>query len=150
MLLSHSDDVADHELFAKKFGCQRMMHAADGARRLGLEQIIDGEEELRLDDDLVVIPTPGHTAGHMVLLVDERFLFTGDHLYFNRVRERLSASEDYCWHSWPQQIESMARLLQYRFDWVLPGHGQAVHLPTDVMHDQLAALVARMRGAAKR
>ena len=38
----------------------------------------------------------------------------------------LSASEDYCWYSWPQQAESMERLADYRFEWVLPGHGQRV------------------------
>ena len=74
MLLTHRDDVADHELFAEKFGCERVMHAADGARRLGLERIIEGEEELRLDDDLIVIPTPGHTRGHVVFLYRQKFL----------------------------------------------------------------------------
>jgi glyoxylase-like metal-dependent hydrolase (beta-lactamase superfamily II)/ferredoxin len=150
IFLTHRDDVADAARYARHFGARRFIHRAELASQPGAETVLEGGESQRLTDGFIVIPTPGHTAGHMVLLVDERFLFTGDHLYFNRVRERLSASEDYCWHSWPQQIESMARLLQYRFDWVLPGHGQAVHLPTDVMHDQLAALVARMRGAAKR
>ncbi len=34
MLLTHRDDVADHERFAKEFGCQRVMHADDSARKL--------------------------------------------------------------------------------------------------------------------
>lgn len=45
MLLTHKDDVADHELFAKKFGCERVMHADDGAGKFGIERIIAGEEE---------------------------------------------------------------------------------------------------------
>jgi len=29
MLLTHKDDVADHELFRKRFECERVMHAGD-------------------------------------------------------------------------------------------------------------------------
>src|SRR5206468_10345350 len=68
MFLTHRDDVADHELFARRFGCKRIMHADDGARSLGVEQIVEDEQEVQLDEDLVAIPTPGHTRGHMVLL----------------------------------------------------------------------------------
>src|SRR5213594_1317860 len=64
--LSHTDDVADH--------------AADGASRLGVELVVDGTAPVPVDADLVVIPTPGHTRGHLVLLYRDRFLFTGDHL----------------------------------------------------------------------
>jgi len=52
MLLTHRDDIADHELFRKKFDCVRTMHAADGATRLAVEQTLDGEEEVSLDEDL--------------------------------------------------------------------------------------------------
>ena len=38
----------------------------------------------------------------------------------------------------------MARLLDHRFDWVLPGHGERIHLPADEMRRQLADLVERM------
>src|SRR5947208_1400563 len=37
MFLTHKDDIADHRRFAQKFGCQRVMHADDGASRLGVE-----------------------------------------------------------------------------------------------------------------
>ena len=75
MLLTHRDDVADHELFRKKFGCERIMHADDGAARLGVERIISGEDEVQLDNDLLVIPTPGHTRGHVVFLYQEKISF---------------------------------------------------------------------------
>src|SRR6185503_15812003 len=58
MLLTHRDDVADHKLFRNKFGCERVMHAEDGAARIGVERVIEGEEPVRLDDDLLIIPTP--------------------------------------------------------------------------------------------
>src|SRR5918995_206797 len=44
MLLTHKDDVADHELFRKRFGCERVMHSDDGAKRFGVEQVIEGTE----------------------------------------------------------------------------------------------------------
>src|ERR1051325_5416619 len=34
MLLTHKDDIADHELFRERFDCIRIMHVDDGARRL--------------------------------------------------------------------------------------------------------------------
>src|SRR5713101_5215696 len=43
MFLTHRDDIADHERFFAKFGCERIMHAADGGRSLGIERIIEGE-----------------------------------------------------------------------------------------------------------
>ena len=42
----------------------------------------------------------------------------------------------------------MRRLLDFRFEWVLPGHGQRVHLPADEMQRQLDELVKRMRLSA--
>ncbi len=75
MFLTHRDDVADHARFADVLGCERLMHVDDGAKRLGIEHAIQGEEELAWDDELVVIPTPGHTRGHMVLLYRNRVSF---------------------------------------------------------------------------
>jgi glyoxylase-like metal-dependent hydrolase (beta-lactamase superfamily II) len=92
----------------------------------------------------LAVPTPGHTEGHCCLLAAGRYLFTGDHLWWDRDRRRLSASRSYCWHSWEQQKTSMERLTSYTFEWVLPGHGQRVHLPADRMRQELRRLVARM------
>ena len=83
--------------------------------------------------------------GHCVLLFQDRFLFTGDHLDWDRDEKELSASEDYCWYSWPQQAESMEWLAAYRFEWVLPGHGQRVHLPEGEMREQIVRLAKSMR-----
>ena len=120
MVLSHRDDVADHAAYHVRFGCERVMHRADGFACL--ERLVDGDEPIRLAEDLLLIPTPGHTAGSTCLLYRE-FLFTGDHLWWNPARERLSASRTYKWHSWPRQLDSLEKLLAFDFTWVLPGHG---------------------------
>src|ERR1700687_2309998 len=58
MFLSHSDDVADHARFAERFGCERIMHANDGARKLGMDWIVEGEEDVNIDRVLLIIHTP--------------------------------------------------------------------------------------------
>lgn len=124
MFLTHRDDIADHAAFHQEFKLTRIMHAADGAERLGMESVIEGSAQVRLDDDLIAIPVPGHTRGHMVLLYRNKFLFTGDHLAWSPARETLTAFRSACWYSWPEQTRSMKKLLDYDFEWVLPGHGR--------------------------
>jgi glyoxylase-like metal-dependent hydrolase (beta-lactamase superfamily II) len=104
--------------------------------------VLDGDEAFDLAPDFTVIPTPGHTAGHCCLLFRERFLFTGDHLDWDRKSQRLAASETYCWYSWPRQLESVHRLAGFSFEWVLPGHGQRVHLRAGQMRQEVLRLVA--------
>ena len=145
MFLTHRDDVADHARFAEKFGGVRVMHGADGASRLGIECVLEGEEEIQLDRDLIAIPTPGHTRGHAVLLYQNRFLFTGDHLAWSPERETLTAFRSVCWYSWDEQIRSMEKLLSHSFEWVLPGHGRIHHYSRDNMRTHLERCISWMR-----
>jgi len=146
MLLTHRDDVADHEKFHERFGCDRVLHHADigsGTRSVELQPA--GLDPVTLAPDLLMIPTPGHTRGHAVFLYRDRFLFTGDHLAWSEARGHLYAFRSACWYSWTEQIRSMERLLDYRFEWVLPGHGRPVHLPAEAMHASLEKCVAWMK-----
>jgi len=145
MLLTHRDDVADHEKFREKFGCERVMHVDDGAARLGVERIVSGEAAVSLDNDLLLIPTPGHTRGHVVFLYKNKFLFTGDHLAWSPARETLTAFRSVAWYSWPRQIESMEKLRQHEFEWVLPGHGSIHHDTKPNMRYHLASCIAWMK-----
>jgi glyoxylase-like metal-dependent hydrolase (beta-lactamase superfamily II)/ferredoxin len=144
VFLTHQDDVADADRYARHFQAERIIHRLELDAQPDAERVLDGDEPIELAPGFVAIPTPGHTAGHMVLLVVDRYLFTGDHLAWDRDEGRLTAFRDYCWHSWTQQRRSMARLLDYSFEWVLPGHGQRVHLPAKRMRSELAAQVERM------
>jgi glyoxylase-like metal-dependent hydrolase (beta-lactamase superfamily II)/ferredoxin len=124
MFLTHRDDVAEHAAFARRFGCERVLHERDiTAGTRSIERKIGGSDPVRLDGELLAIPTPGHTPGHSVLLYKEKFLFTGDHLAWSKRRRHLIAFRDACWFSWTEQIRSMERLLDFSFEWVLPGHG---------------------------
>ncbi len=127
MFLTHRDDVADHARFHAVFGCERILHAADADARAGtrdLERRLEGAEPIRLDEDLLAIPVPGHTRGSTALLYGETFLFTGDHLWGDEDTGRLGMSRSVCWYSWREQVASLRRLLDHRFEWVLPGHGR--------------------------
>jgi glyoxylase-like metal-dependent hydrolase (beta-lactamase superfamily II)/ferredoxin len=144
MLLTHADDVADHEEIARRFGCERVMHEDDiDAGTAGVERRLRGRDAVRLAADLLAIPTPGHTRGHTVFLYRDEFLFTGDHL--EGEAGRLDAFRDYCWYSWPEQVRSMERLTEFRFEWVLPGHGGRFHAPADEMRAELERCIARMK-----
>ena len=145
MLLTHKDDVADHDRFAAKFHCQRIMHADDGADRRGLETVIRGEDAFEIDRDLIAIPVPGHTRGHMVFLYQNKFLFTGDHLAWSPNRNSLIAFRSACWYSWTEQTRSMEKLLDYDFEWVLPGHGRIHHDSPAKMREALRDCIDWMK-----
>jgi glyoxylase-like metal-dependent hydrolase (beta-lactamase superfamily II)/ferredoxin len=143
MFLTHRDDVADHDKFHGKFGCHRIIHRAD-ARGLQVEQLLEGSDPVQLSPDLLAIPVPGHTRGHVVLLYRDKFLFTGDHLAWSDRSSRLVAFRSVTWYSWREQTESMKRLLNYGFEWVLPGHGRRARRPPAVMRQRLEECVEWM------
>lgn len=145
IFLTHRDDVADAERFAEHFGSRRVIHRDELSFQPNAEVVLDGPGPWDLAPGFLAIPTPGHTKGHCVLLFQDRFLFTGDHLSWDRDERRLSASENYCWYSWAQQVESIERLTEFRFEWALPGHGQKVHLPADEMRKQILRLAESIR-----
>lgn len=146
MLLTHQDDVADHEKYHQRFGCERVLHRDDvRSSTSGVERKVEGSEPVEIQPGLVMIPTPGHTKGHSVYLWREKFLFTGDHLAWSEDRGHLYAFRSACWYSWSEQIRSMERLLAFRFEWVLPGHGRPVRLTSDAMHASLKTCIAWMK-----
>lgn len=145
IFLTHRDDVADAARYAEHFQARRILHRNELSSQPDAELLLDGAGPWQLETEFLAISTPGHTKGHCVLLFQDRFLFTGDHLDWDRDEQRLVASEDYCWYSWPRQAESIERLADYRFEWVLPGHGQKVHLSADEMREQILSLADSMR-----
>ena len=106
MVLSHRDDVADQAAFARRFGCERVMHA-DDAGTLAIEHRVTGRDPIVFDEELTIVPVPGHTRGSIALLYRDKFLFTGDHLWWDEVDERLDMGRDVCWYSWSEQVHSL-------------------------------------------
>lgn len=145
MFLTHRDDVADHEKWARRFGCRRVMMRADiGPATRDVEVPLDGDAPIALAPDLVVVPTPGHTRGSACLHWRDRYLFTGDTLAWDPVAEHLYAFEDACWYDWDVLRDSLRQLADLRFRWVLPGHGAPVSASPEAMREYILACIARM------
>ncbi len=153
LYLTHQDDVADHEKFHQHFGCDRILHQQDitsGTKNVEIQPT--GTEPFALADNLLIIPQPGHSRGHTVLLYKGKYLFTGDHLAWSARLEQLHAFRDFCWDSWPRQIKSMKALADYTsnyaFEWVLPGHGRRFSAPTKDMAAQMQQCIQWMESVA--
>jgi glyoxylase-like metal-dependent hydrolase (beta-lactamase superfamily II)/ferredoxin len=146
LYLTHRDDVADHQKFHDHFGCDRILHSEEintGTR--GVEQQLEGQAAIDLAADLKIIVVPGHTPGHTVLLYRDQILFTGDHLAWSRQQNHLVGFREACWYSWPEQIQSMEKLTQYEFEWVLPGHGRRYHADKITMQKSLHQCIDWMK-----
>lgn len=138
MYLTHRDDVADHQKFAEHFKCDRILHTDDIlASTRDVEIKLTGNKPFELTPDLLIIPVPGHSKGHTVLLYKNKFLFTGDHLAWSDRLQQLIAFRDFCWYSYSEQIKSMRKLANYSFEWVLPGHGRRHHADVEMMKVQM-------------
>lgn len=145
LYLTHKDDVAEHQKYRDHFGCDRILHAEElGSNIREVEIKLTGSEPYQLADDLLIISVPGHTKGHTVLLYNHKFLFTGDHLAWSDELNHLSAFPQVCWYSWPEQIQSMRKLANYSFEWVLPGHGRRYHADRETMRQQMQECIAWM------
>ncbi len=142
IFLTHKDDVADADKYAAHFGAKRIIHQADAEVAPTAERVIGGEETVRIGSEFQIIPVPGHTAGSLVLLYRERFLFTGDHLWWDSHTKSLEAPTRLVWRKWVL-IDSLRKLLDYPFEWVLAGHGDRICLPPFEMHAALRDLIRR-------
>lgn len=144
LYLTHRDDVADHQKFRDHFGCDRILHRDDINRSTqSIEIQMAGNDPFQLAPDLLILPVPGHTRGHTVLL-HHSFLFTGDHLAWSSALNQLQAFRSVCWYSWSEQTRSMRRLGEYDFEWVLPGHGRRFHADLETMRQQMQVCVQWM------
>ena len=138
LYLTHRDDVADHQKFHDHFGCDRILHADE--INLGTQSVeikLTGSDPVQLEPELLIIPVPGHTKGHTVLLYQNKFLFTGDHLAWSARQNQLVGFREACWYSWAELQRSMQKLANYSFEWVLPGHGRRYHADSQIMHQEM-------------
>lgn len=147
IFLTHRDDVADAAKYAARFAAERIIHRLELSAQPDAERVLDGFDPIALSPQFLAIPTPGHTRGHCALLYRGQFLFSGDHIWWSRNCARLNASRDVCWHSWKEQVDSVALLSRYSFEWVLPGHGEKVYFPRAEMRSQVARLIAAVQAA---
>lgn len=140
VFLTHEDDVADAAKYADRFGATRIIHRADAEVMPDAEWIVDGAETIDLTPLFRLIPVPGHTPGSCALLYKDRFLFTGDHLWWDPETRSLDAPRRLVWRS-RALVHSIRKLVDYRFEWVLAGHGDRIKLSPEEMREHLRVLV---------
>lgn len=145
MYLTHRDDIADHQKFRDRFKCDRILHETEiSSDTRDVEIKLSGFAPYPLGTDLLIIPVPGHTKGHTVLLYKNKFLFTGDHLAWSEHLNQLIAFRRFCWYSWSEQVKSMQKLANYCFEWVLPGHGRRYHGDVETMRQKMEQCISWM------
>ena len=146
LYLTHRDDVADHQKFHDCFACNRLIHHDDVTESTkDVEIVLKVNATIDFATDLQIIPMPGHTKGHTILLYKNRYLFTGDHLAYSARLGHLTGFINFCWYSWNKQTESMKKLLQYpNIDRILPGYGRRYHQDAQVMHQAIKHCIAWM------
>lgn len=146
VLLTHRDDVADADRYAERFGARVWIHQADRSAAPYATDVVAGLDPVEVQAGVQLVPIPGHTRGSVAFVLDDRFLFSGDSLFWHRRRGDLAVHERFTWYSLPAQIESLARLAELaQFSYVLAGHGDRRETTVDDMHRRLTALVARYR-----
>jgi glyoxylase-like metal-dependent hydrolase (beta-lactamase superfamily II)/ferredoxin len=147
IFLTHEDDIGDTPRYAKHFRAKRVIHRADADAQPDAEWIIDGLDPVEALPDFRIIPVPGHTDGSMALLYRNRYLFTGDHMAWDREITGLRLATVYVWKESALRRSATA-LLEYPFEWILPGHGDRMYLPADRMREELRLLLARREARA--
>ena len=142
IFLTHEDDVADAARYARRFGARRIIHRADVHAMPEAEVIIEGPEPRSYSEDFRIIPVPGHTAGSLCLLHRDRFLFTGDHLWWDPEARELASPQQLVWNA-EALHRSIEQLTNCSFEGVLAGHGGRVWLPQSEMRAAVRELVER-------
>ncbi|MGZ7043988.1 MAG: MBL fold metallo-hydrolase [Methanobacterium sp.] len=86
------------------------------------EKILPYPENHKIGD-IEVIPTPGHTPGHVCLLYND-VLFVGDLLRTSKGKIMPMRS----FMNWNDSLlmESIAKINNYDFEWICPAHGEPV------------------------
>ncbi|GAB2215250.1 hypothetical protein Droror1_Dr00019631 [Drosera rotundifolia] len=116
----HRDDIADLEKWSKRLNCERNLHSTEVQEStVGVERKLEGTGPWNLYPDIELIHTPGHTEGSVCLYHKSlKVLFTGDDLAW--LGSRLHIWETFNWFSVPLQLESVKKLLNLDFEWILP------------------------------
>lgn len=71
VLLTHRDDVGAAARYAEELGAEVLIHQRDADAAPFATTIARGDHPVSVADGIEAIPTPGHTAGHLMFLVDD-------------------------------------------------------------------------------
>lgn len=144
VLLTHLDHVAHGRQYADALGARLWIHEGDLFSRPDADEIIRGHDPVEIGAGVIAYPFPGHTAGTILFLADEKFCFTGDAMFWSHSLADLDLPDSVVYDSiktWAKSVQKGAEELT--FEWVLPGHGSFHHLPAHEMRERMRALGKR-------
>ena len=145
VLLTHRDDVADADRWAERYGARVWIGKDDAdAAPYATDLTIDAGPTV-VSSGVASIPAPGHTKGHVVYHVDERFLFTGDTLHWNHRRRELDVFPNQTFFSWTELADTLDQLADLKVEWVFPGHGMWHQISPSEWSHQMSRLGSAMR-----
>ena len=110
--------MADAAMLASHFRAARIIDHDDSPARRDVEIVLHSAAPIVIEPGFRIIPTPVIRAATASCCTRERFLFSGDHLWWEPDAKRLGVSRSACWYSWPSQTVSMRRLLDETFEWL--------------------------------
>mmetsp|Transcript_26943 Transcript_26943/g.104647 ORF Transcript_26943/g.104647 Transcript_26943/m.104647 type:complete len:155 (+) Transcript_26943:732-1196(+) len=141
MVLTHSDDVADHARWAERFGLTRIMHKNQIRSFNGtndVEMVLEGEGPWEISKNLNILFVPGHSSGCIALHdIKNKTLLSGDFYAFSARKGTISGFPDYNHFSWQTQVENMTKVTRMDLNFVLPGHGRRIHFETPEMKEAM-------------
>lgn len=143
VLLTHRDDVGASAKYAERFGARLWIHEHDREASPEATDILTGYEITEPIPGVTVIPIPGHTIGSVAFLIDEK-LFVGDSLNWEIGSLKLWTNPLRCWDDWDMQRRSLKRLQDFRFTYLLAGHGGSIGWPHERMQAELAKCLAAL------
>ncbi|MDP6100779.1 MAG: MBL fold metallo-hydrolase [Dehalococcoidia bacterium] len=125
ILLSHPhvDHIGGAGPIGQATGARICIHRDDAAEAGDIAEALEHGQVISTGNtDLEVVHTPGHTPGHMCLLLrPQGFLFSGDHVLGLGTTVITPPRGDM-----GRYMASLENLLTYPFQSILPGHGPMV------------------------
>lgn len=124
---AHFDHLGGAMKIKKRTGAQIVLHSAEARTADVLaDKLVAEGDILALDGlDLEVIHTPGHSPGHVCILLREGgVLFSGDHVLGMGTTAMRPPQGDMA-----QYIDSLQKLLYYQIKMICPGHGPLITAP---------------------
>ena len=143
VLLSHRDEVADADKWGSRYDARVWIHQDDADAAPYATDVTTGDQIV--DEGVSSIHSPGHTKGHVAYHVDNRWLFTGDALFWNHRRQELDVTAKQTWYSWKTLADSMDSIATLNVEWVFPAHGKWHDVGAGLYARQMARLGPAMR-----
>ncbi|GAB3874612.1 MBL fold metallo-hydrolase [Kibdelosporangium lantanae] len=144
VLLTHRDHAAHGRQYADRFGAKLWIHQGDLAAAPDADRVVTQRTDVV--DGVTVYPFPGHTEGSVLFLVDDKYCFSGDSMYWSRRTGDIEVAETVTWFSIKVLARTFAEsVADLRFEWLLPGHGDRIRLPADEMSQRLQGLADRLQ-----